>query len=157
MSTTPNTLLTRPAAAQFLTEQGYPTTCSTLATKATRGGGPEYECFGRRPLYRPVKLLEWGEGTTTLTQCWSDVAKGSLRTGKKVKAGVTVLEIVIDGGFKKKNDKDDWLKIAQPGEGMTPTPDKWGEVAMGRIKSVEQEGGKQVVYIELKNAIKIGK
>jgi hypothetical protein len=59
MSSPPNTLLTRPAAAQFLTEQGFPTTPSTLATKATRGGGPEYECFGRRPLYRPSKLLEW--------------------------------------------------------------------------------------------------
>ena len=59
MDPTPETLLTRPAAARFLTEQGYPTTCSTLATKATRGGGPEYECFGRRPLYRPAKLLEW--------------------------------------------------------------------------------------------------
>jgi hypothetical protein len=106
---------------------------------------------------KPVKLLEWGEGTTTLNQRWMDVAKGSLRTGKKVKAGVTMLEIVIDGAFKKQNDKDDWLKIAQPGEGMTPTPNIWGEVAMGRLKSVEQEGGKQVVYIELKNATKIGK
>jgi hypothetical protein len=59
MELIPDTLLTRPKAAQFLTEQGYPTASSTLATKATRGGGPEYHCFGRRPLYRPAKLLEW--------------------------------------------------------------------------------------------------
>ena len=106
---------------------------------------------------KPVKLLEWGEGTTTLNQRWIEAAKGNLRTSPKVKMGVTVLAVVIDGSFKKTNDKDDWLKIAQPGEGMTPTPDKWGEVAMGRLKSVEQEGGKQVVYIEFKNAIKINK
>ena len=40
---------------------------------------------------------------------------------------------------------------------MTPASQKWGEVAMGRLKSVENEGGKSVAYIELKNATKIGK
>jgi hypothetical protein len=106
---------------------------------------------------KPVKLLEWGQGTTTLNQRWIEAGKGTLRTKPKVKAGVTILAVELDGKFEKTNEKDDWLKIAQPGEGMTPTPDKWGEVAMGRLKSIEQEGAKKVVYIELKNAIKIGK
>jgi hypothetical protein len=57
----PNALLTRPRAAQFLTERGYQTAPATLATKASRGGGPEYVRYGRRPLYRPEKLLEWAE------------------------------------------------------------------------------------------------
>jgi hypothetical protein len=59
MEFTPDTLLTRPESARFLTELGFPTASLTLATKATRGGGPEYERYGRRPLYRPAKLLEW--------------------------------------------------------------------------------------------------
>jgi hypothetical protein len=61
MDLNPDTLLTRLGAAQFLTEQGYQTAPATLATKASRGGGPEYECYGRRPLYRPEKLLEWAK------------------------------------------------------------------------------------------------
>ena len=59
MDLTPNILLTRPKASQFLKDRGFPTACATLATKATRGGGPEYVRYGRRPLYRPEKLLEW--------------------------------------------------------------------------------------------------
>jgi len=49
-------LLTRDAFAAALSEHGYPITGSTLATKASRGGGPPYRLFGRRPLY------EWGPG-----------------------------------------------------------------------------------------------
>jgi len=108
-------------------------------------------------LGKPVKLLEWGEGTTTLNQRWTELAKGSLRAKPKVMAGVTVLTIEVDGTFKKQNEKDDWIKIAQPGEGMTPASDTWGEVAMGRLKSVDNQGGKTIVHIELKNATKIGK
>jgi len=108
-------------------------------------------------LGKPVKLLEWGEGTTTLTQVWTDVGGGNLRAKPKVYAGTTLLMVELDGQFTKKNTKDDWLKIIQQGEGMTPASQKWGEVAMGRLKSVENEGGKSVAYIELKNATKIGK
>lgn len=108
-------------------------------------------------LGKQVKLLEWGEGTTTMTQRWIELAKGNLRAQPKSKAGVTVLTVEVEGAFKKTNEKDDWIKIAQPGEGMTPASDKWGEVAMGRLKAVDEEGGKTLVHIELKNAIKIGK
>ncbi|HEY9775574.1 MAG TPA: hypothetical protein V6C81_17545 [Planktothrix sp.] len=106
---------------------------------------------------KPVKLLEWGEGTSTTNQVWRDIAKGQLRVSPKVKMGVTVLEVVLDGPMSKQNQKDDHIKVVQQGEGMTPIGDKWGEVAVGRLKSVENEGGKTVVYIELKGAVKIGK
>jgi hypothetical protein len=108
-------------------------------------------------LGKQVKLLEWGEGTTTMNQRWIEMAKGNLRAKPKIKAGVTVLTVEIEGSFNKQNEKDDWIKIAQPGEGMTPASDRWGEVGMGRLKAVELEGGKTIVHIELKTATKIGK
>jgi len=106
---------------------------------------------------KPVKLLEWGEGTTTLNQRWIDVGKGNLHNSPKNKMGTVLLAIQLDGPLNKKNDKDDWIKVMQQGEGMTPASDSWGEVAMGRLKSIENESGKNVAYIELKNATKIGK
>ena len=51
--------LRRRAAADALTEAGFPVTASTLATKATRGGGPPYELFGRIPLYTWGPTLAW--------------------------------------------------------------------------------------------------
>jgi hypothetical protein len=45
-------LLTRERVADALTEAGFPTSPKTLATKASRGGGPPYRKFGHRPLYR---------------------------------------------------------------------------------------------------------
>jgi hypothetical protein len=115
------------------------------------------EVLGMIRIGKPVKLLEWGEGTSTTNQVWRDIAKGQLRVSPKVKMGVTVLEVVLDGPMSKQNQKDDHIKVVQQGEGMTPIGDKWGEVAVGRLKSVENEGGKTVVYIELKGAVKIGK
>jgi hypothetical protein len=57
----PDALLTRDATANALTESGFPTASPTLATKATRGGGPPFRRFGRRPLYRWGDALEWAE------------------------------------------------------------------------------------------------
>jgi len=56
-----DTLLTRDMAAAALTEAGYPVKAKTLATKATRGGGPPYRLFGVRPLYRWADALAWAE------------------------------------------------------------------------------------------------
>ena len=42
ISTDLDTLLTRAAVAEALTKAGYPTARATLATRATRGGGPPY-------------------------------------------------------------------------------------------------------------------
>jgi hypothetical protein len=55
----PDTLLTRAAAAEALTAAGFPVSRTTLATKASRGGGPRFRKFGARPLYRWGDLLAW--------------------------------------------------------------------------------------------------
>jgi hypothetical protein len=57
----PNELLRRKALAEALTEAGFPTASATLATKATRGGGPPFRLYGRIPLYRWGDALEWAE------------------------------------------------------------------------------------------------
>jgi hypothetical protein len=55
----PDMLLTRVAVAGALSAAGFPVSPATLATKATRGGGPPYRLFGRRPLYEWGPALEW--------------------------------------------------------------------------------------------------
>ena len=57
----PNTLLTRDVTATALTARGYPVKAKTLATKASRGGGPPYRLFGVRPLYRWGDALAWAQ------------------------------------------------------------------------------------------------
>jgi hypothetical protein len=57
--------LDRKQAAQFLTDLGYRTAHATLAKLACIGGGPIFESFGRKPLYREADLLAWAEGKTT--------------------------------------------------------------------------------------------
>ena len=51
--------LTRAEAATFLSERGFRVAYATLNKYASVGGGPLYESFGRRPLYRPADLLAW--------------------------------------------------------------------------------------------------
>jgi hypothetical protein len=55
----PDALLTRDHAAAALTAAGFPVKAKTLATKATRGGGPPYQLFGTKPLYRWGDALGW--------------------------------------------------------------------------------------------------
>ena len=55
----PNVRLTRRKTADALTEVGFPVKEATLATKATRGGGPPYQKFGARALYRWGDALQW--------------------------------------------------------------------------------------------------
>lgn len=57
--------LTRAEAAAFLGERGYRVAYATLNKYATVGGGPRFESFGRRPLYRPTELLAWVASKTT--------------------------------------------------------------------------------------------
>jgi hypothetical protein len=54
-------LLTREETAVALSARGFPTAKASLATRASRGGGPVYRLFGRRPLYRWGDALEWAE------------------------------------------------------------------------------------------------
>lgn len=53
--------LTRDQTAAALTEAGFPVKAKTLATKATRGGGPPFQRFGSRPLYKWADALRWAQ------------------------------------------------------------------------------------------------
>jgi hypothetical protein len=57
----PDTRLTRNALASALSAAGFPIRSATLATKASRGGGPPFQRFGCRPLYRWADALQWAE------------------------------------------------------------------------------------------------
>jgi len=57
--------LDRRQAAAFLTARGYRTAPATLAKLACVGGGPTFESFGRKPLYREADLLAWAKAKTT--------------------------------------------------------------------------------------------
>ena len=59
--TDPDTWLGRKPGAAALTEAGLPTSPATLATLASRGGGPVYRRYGPRVLYRWGDLLAWAE------------------------------------------------------------------------------------------------
>lgn len=61
----PDALLTRERTARALTDAGYPVSPKTLATKATRGGGPPYSLFSGRALYRWGDALDWARSLTT--------------------------------------------------------------------------------------------
>lgn len=61
----PDALLNRNRVAEALTAAGYPIKAKTLATKATRGGGPPYRTFGVRALYRWSDALAWAKAQTT--------------------------------------------------------------------------------------------
>jgi hypothetical protein len=55
----PDAMLPRKATAEALTAAGFPVRPATLATKASRGGGPPFRHFGRIPLYRWGDSLDW--------------------------------------------------------------------------------------------------
>ena len=55
----PDAKLTRDQTAAALTESGFPTAAKTLATKASRGGGPPFQKYGPRVLYRWGNALGW--------------------------------------------------------------------------------------------------
>jgi hypothetical protein len=61
----PDTLLTRDQTAVALTQAGFPVRSATLATKASRGGGPDFRLFGTRPLYRWGDALAWAHAKLT--------------------------------------------------------------------------------------------
>jgi hypothetical protein len=54
-------LLRRCNCATTLTQAGYPISPRTLATMASRGGGPPYHKFGRAVVYRWSEALAWAE------------------------------------------------------------------------------------------------
>jgi hypothetical protein len=66
---TPDTLLRRRDTAKALTDAGFPIAAPTLATKATRGGGPPYRRFGAVSLYRWGDALDWARSRLTPPRC----------------------------------------------------------------------------------------
>lgn len=55
--------LTRKQLSAALEERGYRISPATLATKATRGGGPPYSVFCGRALYQWGPALTWARTT----------------------------------------------------------------------------------------------
>jgi hypothetical protein len=48
-------------SAEVLTGNGFPIASATLRKLRCVGGGPPFEFWGRRPLYREADLLSWAE------------------------------------------------------------------------------------------------
>jgi hypothetical protein len=65
----PDTLLTRDQTAAALAAVGFPMKPKTLATKASRGGGPPYQLFGPRVLYRWGDALKWARARLSAPRC----------------------------------------------------------------------------------------
>ncbi len=76
-----NALLTRDAAATALTAAGYPVSPRTLATKATRGGGPPYSLFSGRALYRWGDMLDWARSQTSAPR--RSTSEADVRQGRE--------------------------------------------------------------------------
>lgn len=108
-------------------------------------------------LSKPVQILEWGEGTNTTNQVWTPMGEGKVINTPKPVNGVTLVRVEVPGNPTKQNTKDQTVKIAQAGEGMTPQSDMKGEVAFGRLKDIIREGGNSIVEIEIPFAIKVDK
>jgi hypothetical protein len=71
----PDALLTRDEASAALTASGYRVPTSTLQTKASRGGGPNYRLFNGRAIYR------WGETLSWAQSCMMPPRRSAVRMG----------------------------------------------------------------------------
>jgi hypothetical protein len=58
-SVDPKTFLTRFQVAEALEACGIPLSYDTLATKATRGGGPPFRIFGKSAVYQWGDVVAW--------------------------------------------------------------------------------------------------
>jgi hypothetical protein len=80
----PEALLTRRTAADTLTAAGFPVRPATLATFASRGRGPAYRLFGKRPLYRWGDALQWAKSRLSTPR--SNSSEGDAACGEPDKA-----------------------------------------------------------------------
>ena len=99
---------------------------------------------------KPVKLLEWGEGTNTTNQIWSTLGEGRF-TKRAIKDGHVVLTVETGQPIQRKNQKDNSVKLCQQSEGMTANSEHWGEVATGHINSISGN----TVVVDIEHATKI--
>jgi hypothetical protein len=77
----PDALLTREATSAALKLAGFPVETKTLATKASRGGGPPYRLFGRKPLYRWGDALAWAQARLSPPICSTSELEGNSPRG----------------------------------------------------------------------------
>jgi hypothetical protein len=78
-----DTLLRREPFATELTQAGYPTAAATLASLATRGGGPPFRKYGKYPLYPWGPGLAWAKsrlGPMVRSTSEADAARSPERT-----------------------------------------------------------------------------
>jgi hypothetical protein len=66
--------LTRRDAAAVLTAVGFPTAAATLATLASRAGGPIYQRYSSRVTYRWGDLLGWAQSAPMRSTSEADAA-----------------------------------------------------------------------------------
>jgi hypothetical protein len=88
----PTTMMRRRLLAEALTGAGYPTAEATLATKATRGGGPPFQLYGRIPLYSWGASLQWAQSRLSRVMCSTselDVAKPRIKRASDIGDGDT--------------------------------------------------------------------
>ncbi len=77
---TPETKLRRKAVAEASTANGFPIKAKTLATMASRGGGPPFQLWGRIPLYTWGPYLDWAKGR--LSEPRSSTSEADAETGR---------------------------------------------------------------------------
>src|ERR1051325_6556528 len=83
----PKTRLSRKATAAALPAAGFRTSSETLATWASRGGGPPFQKYGRWPIYTWDSSLAWARErcspvvTSTAALPSRDCAAANLRRG----------------------------------------------------------------------------
>ena len=77
-----NPYLTRPEAADYLTQRGFPVAKATLQKYATVGGGPLHRRFGARVLYHPDDLDAWADAK--LTPAMSGSFEAPVRSSKLI-------------------------------------------------------------------------
>jgi hypothetical protein len=86
-------LLTRDETAAALAAAGFPVKSKTLATKASRGGGPPYHLFGPRVLYRWEDALKWAR--TRLSPPRSSTSEANAPPASQRRRKVAALERAI--------------------------------------------------------------
>jgi hypothetical protein len=90
-------LLRRRAASAYLGARGYPVAASTLAKLASVGGGPEFQRFGRVPLYAPEALDRWAASRlSAAVGSTSELAAGAAAAGIRRRATPVRLDPGLD-------------------------------------------------------------
>ena len=80
----PDARQTRRATAAALTAAGYPVSPKTLATMASRGGGPPYSLFSGRALYRWGDALAWAQSRLSPPQRSTSEADAGISRGDRI-------------------------------------------------------------------------